>query len=120
MIVFTDATYHREMSVSGAEGGGVKDVANQIMAQKIVLILYAPDHECYDELSQIDRADWQPISGPDFVQGLATYTGNAANFQKAMMALAKTAVWQAPRCLSCSNLWHRAEGSWLAFSRPAT
>ena len=44
------------------------------MAQKIALILYAPDHECYDELSQIDRADWQPIAGPDFVQGLATYT----------------------------------------------
>jgi hypothetical protein len=90
VIVFTDATYHREMSVSGAEGGGVKDVANQIMAQKIFLILYAPDDECYDELAQIDRADWQPIPGPNFVEGLMSYTGNTANFQKAMLALAKT------------------------------
>jgi hypothetical protein len=90
VVVFTDATYHREMSVSGAEGGSVRDVMNQLIAQKIVLLLYAPDHECYDELAQTPKSDWMPIQGPDFVQGLADYTGDHANFQKVMIALAKS------------------------------
>jgi len=90
VIVFTDATYHAKMSVPGAEGGGVRDVANQIMAQKIILIVYAPDHDCYDELSQIDRSEWEAIPGPNYVEGLANYTSDTANFQKALVALAKS------------------------------
>lgn len=88
IVVFTDATYHRTMSMKGAEGGGVTDIMHRITAGRFVVILYAPDHECYDELSQVDRAEWHPIPGPNFVQGLADYTSDAANFQKVLRALA--------------------------------
>ena len=90
VIVFTDATYHPEMTVAGAEGGMVQDVAHQLMANRIMLNVYAPDHACYDELSQIDKCEWEPIPGPDFVAGLAEYTSNQDSFQKALMALAKS------------------------------
>ena len=90
VIVFTDATYKSPMSYPDGKGGTVDDVIATIASNKIILILYAPDHECYDALDQVDKGEWEPIPGPDFVAGLAEYTGNTANFQKALLALAKS------------------------------
>lgn len=90
VIVFTDATYHPVMVAAGIEGGSVTDVINRVMAQKLTVVLFAPDHNCYLPLSEIDRSQWYPIPGPDFVEGLAAYSGDREKFKKVLEALAKT------------------------------
>ncbi|MFV8756604.1 hypothetical protein ACNOYE_39165 [Nannocystaceae bacterium ST9] len=90
VVVFTDATYHAKMSIPEAVGGTTTDIAHLAMANKIILILYAPDHECYEALSAIDKSEWEPIEGPDFRQGLVDFTSDKENFRKAMLALARS------------------------------
>ena len=90
VVVFTDATYHPEMSIPEALGGTVDDIVHLAHNNRIILILYAPDHDCYDKLSRIDKSQWEPIEGPDFQKGLADFTGNKEAFRKAMLALAKS------------------------------
>lgn len=90
VVVFTDATYHDPMSIPEALGGTAEDIANLAMSNRIILIFYAPDDECYEALSAIDKSEWEPIEGPDYVQGLVDFTGDKANFRKAMLALARS------------------------------
>jgi len=91
VIVFTDATYHPVMSYPEGAGGTVADVQNAVMTGRIILIMYAPNHPCYEELAKIDKAEWEAIpADPDYVQGLVKYTGDKTNFQKALLALAKS------------------------------
>jgi hypothetical protein len=62
LIVFTDATYHPEMLIEEAKGGTWEDVARVVEANRVILSLFAPEFPCYDELSQIDRCEYEAIS----------------------------------------------------------
>jgi len=90
VVVFTDATFHPKMSIPEAKGGTFEDIAHLATAHKIILIFYAPEHECYDLLSSIDKSQWEPIAGPNFQDGLKQFTNNKENFRKAMLALARS------------------------------
>ena len=96
VVVFTDATYHDPMTYPEGATGTWEDVKNAIVTNKVILFLYAPDHVCYDSLSSINDADYVPIPGPDFVAGLANYTSDKTNFNKVLVALAKTISKSAP------------------------
>ena len=55
VVVFTDASFKETMSIPEAKGGALQDVANVVMANRIILSLFAPNFEGYDRLSQIDK-----------------------------------------------------------------
>jgi hypothetical protein len=65
VIVFTDASFKETMSLPAAKGGSLQDVANIVMANRIILSLFAPNFEGYDRLSQIDKSDgkWWNMKG---------------------------------------------------------
>lgn len=90
VIVFTDATYKEPMHLPEAKGGGFDDVVNVITANRILLSIFAPDMECYDRLSAIDKSEYEAISiegiGPQ--RALADFTSDTKNFQNALKQLA--------------------------------
>lgn len=97
VIVFTDATFKPIMTYDAGAGGTVEDVRNAVMNNKLILIIYAPDEEGWESLSQVDKAEWIAIDkAPDergeasFVEGLRQLVGDQDNFKKAMIALAES------------------------------
>jgi hypothetical protein len=91
VVVFTDATMHRTMVIPEAAGGLSRDVINKIHEQKLQLHLFAPDNECFEELSSADKANWYMIPGPDFVAGMIAYTSDLhGNFRKVIEALGRS------------------------------
>lgn len=95
VIVFTDASYHDTTSCSEAPNLGWEDIANVLMQEKIRLSIYAPQMNCYDNLSQIDKCEYMPIEfDPDIphdaVNKLRDFTSDTENFQKTLEQLAKT------------------------------
>jgi hypothetical protein len=56
VVVFTDASFKPAMTIPGGKGGGVQDVTNAVINNRIILSLFAPDMPGYDELSQIDKS----------------------------------------------------------------
>ena len=86
VVIFTDATYHGEMSIEEARGGTWEDVAMAVEQERVFLSLFASDFPCYDTLSTIDRCVWEPIAfDPDekggAIQGLRDFT-SAASLQR--------------------------------------
>ena len=90
VIVFTDATFRETMSIPEAKGGALQDVANVIMANRIILSLFAPNFEVYDRLSQIDKSEWEVVEyeGLTPQQALQKYTSDQANFRNTLKQLA--------------------------------
>jgi len=90
VVVFTDASFHESLVVDEARGGTVQDLANVLMANRIILSLFAPDMPCYDLLSQVDRCEWEPIGEPgeDPRRALAEFTSDQANFRNTLRQLA--------------------------------
>ncbi|MEO6029526.1 MAG: vWA domain-containing protein [Candidatus Binatia bacterium] len=90
VIVFTDAPFKETMSIQEAKGGALQDVANVVMANRIILSLFAPNFEGYDRLSQIDKSEWEPIEyeGLNAQEALRKFTGDPANFRTTLKQLA--------------------------------
>lgn len=95
VVVFTDAPYKEVMRLPKARGGGFYDVANALMAERIILSLFAPDMPCYDRLAQIDKSEYRPIPynpgdeyGPQ--KALAAFTSRQEAFRNTLMQLAKS------------------------------
>jgi hypothetical protein len=92
VMVFTDATYHEEMSIGEARGGTWEDAAKVIEQELVVVSLFAPDFPCYDTLAQIDRCEWEPIPfDPDAkdgaVKALREFTSDKANLRESFSVL---------------------------------
>jgi hypothetical protein len=88
VIVFTDATFH-PTTANGA--GKVEDVINSLHSNRIILSIYAPDLACHHDLAAADKSEYLPIPVTSSAQqALADYTADKANFQKVMVALAKS------------------------------
>jgi hypothetical protein len=90
VVAFTDAHYHETMTV--AAPGTVDDVIAAIHANRILLSLFAPEHEAHDRLAAADRSEYHAIScsGSNPQQALAEFTRNQENFRKTLEMLAKS------------------------------
>ena len=90
VVVFTDASFKETMSIPDAKGGSLQDVANVVMANRIILSLFAPNFEGYDRLSQIDKSEWEVVEyeGLNPQQALQKFTGDPANFRTTLKQLA--------------------------------
>lgn len=90
VVVFTDASFKETMSIPEAKGGSLQDVANVVMANRIILSLFAPNFEGYDRLSQIDKSEWEAVEyeGLNAQEALQKFTGDPANFRTTLKQLA--------------------------------
>ena len=90
VVVFTDATFRETMSIPEAKGGALQDVANVVMANRIILSIFAPNFEVYDRLSQIDKSEWEVVEyeGLSPQEALQKYTSDQANFRNTLKQLA--------------------------------
>ena len=90
VVVFTDASFKETMSIPAAKGGSLQDVANVVMANRIILSLFAPNFEGYDRLSQIDKSEWEVVEyeGLTPQQALERFTADQANFRTTLKQLA--------------------------------
>ncbi len=92
VVVFTDASCKPSFKAADGATGSVNDLIQACMANKLKVILYAPEAPCYTDLSMMNGLEWEPVGalGDNPVQALKDYTSNAANFRKVMEALAKS------------------------------
>jgi hypothetical protein len=90
VIVFTDASFKETMSIPEAKGGSLQDVANVVMANRIILSLFAPNFEGYDRLSQIDKSEWEVVEfdGLNAQEALQKFTSDPVNFRTTLKQLA--------------------------------
>jgi hypothetical protein len=90
VIVFTDASFKETMSIPEAKGGSLQDVANVVMANRIILSLFAPNFEGYDRLSQIDKSEWEVVEyeGLSPQEALQKFTADPVNFRTTLKQLA--------------------------------
>ncbi len=90
VVVFTDASFKETMSIPEAKGGALQDVANIVMANRIILSLFAPNFEGYDRLSQIDKSEWEVVEyeGLNPQEALQKFTSDPANFRTTLKQLA--------------------------------
>ena len=90
VVVFTDASFKPAMTIPEAKGGGIQDVTNAVINNRIILSLFAPDMPGYDELSQIDKSEWEAISYPGMnaQEALVKFTTDQANFKNTLRQLA--------------------------------
>lgn len=90
VIVFTDASFKETMSLPEAKGGSLQDVANVVMANRIILSLFAPNFEGYDRLSQIDKSEWEVVEfeGLNPQEALQKFTSDPVNFRTTLKQLA--------------------------------
>ncbi|WP_458094419.1 hypothetical protein [Roseomonas sp. WA12] len=90
VVVFTDASFKETMSIPEAKGGSLQDVANVVMANRIILSLFAPNFEGYDRLSQIDKSEWEVVEyeGLNAQEALQKFTADPANFRNTLKQLA--------------------------------
>ena len=90
VIVFTDASFKETMTLPEAKGGSLQDVANVIMANRVILSLFAPNFEGYDRLSQIDKSEWEVVEyegmGPQ--EALQKFTSDPVAFRTTLKQLA--------------------------------
>jgi hypothetical protein len=90
VIVFTDASFKETISIPEAKGGALQDVANLVMANRIILSLFAPNFEGYDRLSQIDKSEWEVVEyeGLNAQEALQKFTSDPVNFRNTLKQLA--------------------------------
>ena len=90
VVVFTDASFKETMSIPEAKGGSLQDVANIVMANRIILSVFAPNFEGYDRLSQIDKSEWEVVEyeGLNAQQALQKFTSDPVNFRNTLKQLA--------------------------------
>ena len=90
VVIFTDASFKETMTIEQAKGGGLQDVANVVMANRIILSVYAPNFEGYDRLSQIDKSEWEVVEyeGLSPQEALRKFTSDQANFRNTLRQLA--------------------------------
>ena len=90
VVVFTDAPFKETMSIQEGKGGSLQDVANVVMANRIILSIFAPNFEGYDRLSQIDKSEWEVVEyeGMNAQEALQKFTADPVNFRTTLKQLA--------------------------------
>jgi len=95
VIVFTDASFKLKMSIPEAKGGTVDDIVNLCHANRIILSIFAPEMDCFNPLSAIDKSEWEAFAydkadDKGAQKALADYTANKDNFRRTLEQLAKS------------------------------
>ena len=92
VVIFTDASSKPTFKTSDGSTGSVDDLIQAYHANKLKVILYAPDAPDYVDLSAMNGLEWEPVGalGANPVQALRDFTNDADNFRKVMEALAKS------------------------------
>lgn len=95
VVVFTDAAYKPKLGIPEAKGGTVDDIVNLCHSNKIILSIFAPEMDCYNALSAIDKSEWEAFSydtadKEGAQKALAEFTANQENFRKTMEQLARS------------------------------
>jgi hypothetical protein len=91
VVVFSDASFHLTTSLPEASGATFDDVANAIQEARLRLQVYAPNADCYMDLSSVDKCKWINIGDlSNAVEAMKEFTANTANFTETLKALAKT------------------------------
>ena len=91
VIAFTDASCHMVTSIPEAGGATFDDVAREVMAARLRLSLYAPETDCYQTVSAIDKCEWEMVGSlSDAGEKMKEFTANTENFKKTMEQLAKS------------------------------
>jgi hypothetical protein len=91
IVVFTDATYKTTMSAPECAGGGFDDVKNVIHGNKIILSVFSPEHDCYHDLSSLDRSEVEFIGSiSEGAKLMVEFTRDQEKFKRTLAALAKT------------------------------
>jgi len=90
VVVFTDASFKETMSLPESKGGSLQDVANVVMANRIILSVFAPNFEGYDRLSQIDKSEWEVVEyeGLSPQEALQKFTADPEHFRTTLKQLA--------------------------------
>lgn len=89
VVVFSDASFKEPLA--NPKGATFDDVANLVMTNRICLSIFAPEIPCYEKLSEIDKSEWNVVSGGSTPQeSLRLYTADQTNFRETMKQLAKT------------------------------
>lgn len=92
VVVFTDASAKPGFKAADGSTGSVNDLIQACLANKLKVILYAPEAPCYTDLSMMSGLEWEMVGalGDKPVEALRAYTSDSANFRKVMEALAKS------------------------------
>ena len=92
VVIFTDASCHPTFKTTTGTDGSVDDLIQAYHANKLKVVMYAPEAPLYADLAAMNGMEWEPVGklGENPVQALRDYTSNTDNFRKVMEALAKT------------------------------
>ncbi len=91
VIIFTDASFHPNLSL--VPSAGVEDIIQLATSERIRLSVFAPEMSCYYELSMLDKSNYEAIEVPEGstpVKALSDFTSDKANFEKTLIMLAKS------------------------------
>jgi len=95
VIFFTDASYRPTISIPEAVGANVTDIIREIQDNRIILIGFCPEDDCYQSLFIVDKSVGEFVGSKTDVQeerikAMESYTSEAKNFRQTLEALAKT------------------------------
>jgi hypothetical protein len=89
VVIFTDASFKEPLREP--KGATIDDVFNQLMSNRIILSIFAPNMPCYEKLSEVDKAEWNVVEGGATPQeSLALFTSDQKHFAETLRQLAKT------------------------------
>ena len=102
VIVITDAPYHQKLETMPS--ATLQDVIDFVEQQRIRLSIYAPELDCYYNLSVLDGSEYMPVElpcdvgededgNPDprvCVQALRDFTSDKEHFGRTMLQLGQT------------------------------
>ena len=89
MIIFSDASYHPTTK----DGGTMDDINLACTGNRILLFIFAPELDCYDELASIDKSEYEAIeiqSDESAADALERFTKDPNAFKRAMEQLGKS------------------------------
>ena len=92
VVIFTDASCHPTFKTTTGTDGSVDDLIQAYHANKLKVVMYAPEATLYADLAAMNGMEWEPVGklGEDPQKALRDYTSNTDNFRKVMEALAKS------------------------------
>ncbi len=90
VIVFTDASCHMTTSIPEAAGAAFDDVAREVLAARLRLFVYAPEADCYQELSQMHLTQIEFVGSlPNAVEAMVEFSQNTDRFENTFRQLAR-------------------------------
>ena len=92
VIIFTDASTKPTFKAADGSTGTINDLIPLYHANRLKVVLFAPEAPGYADLSAMNGLEWEPVGalGDKPEVALTEFTRNTENFRKVMEALAKT------------------------------